>query len=65
MRLKNEEIRRLRKQAEARRSEEDRSREEARRREMIKSHGGTSFGGKWLITVSSLWAIPMYMGVQA
>ena len=44
VRLKNEEIRRLRKQAEARRSEEDRSREEARRREMIKSHGGTSFG---------------------
>lgn len=32
VRLKNEEIRRLRKQA------------EARRREMIKSHGGTSFG---------------------
>lgn len=44
VRLKNEEIRRLRKQGEARRSEEDRSREEARRREMIKSHGGTSFG---------------------
>ena len=44
VRLKNEEIRRLRKQAEARRSEEDRGREEARRREMIKSHGGTSFG---------------------